>query len=279
MDAAPYVRLKLSGRAENVLLVRQALSGLAEAMGLDAVDLNDLSTAVTEAANNVVLHAYGDGEGPLEVEFVGAPAGLDVLVGDRGSGIQPAVHAGESLSDGIGLPVIQTLADSVEFRDRPTGGTEVAMHFELSQTLALERGPGLEGAGLEAFIGEDGPETVVLAVAPAAVARSVIPRVLSTLAARAYFSTDRIADTQLLADTLVAELGGASGGQLLLGASVAPRSLELRIGPLAGGLARTLVAGGGPMGLSSVIARLTDGPTFSDSGSLELLDLHLAQRD
>ena len=81
MGAAPNVRLRLSNRAENVLLVRQALSGLAEAVGLDAVALNDVSTAVTEAANNVVLHAYEGDEGPLEVEFSSTATGLDVLVG------------------------------------------------------------------------------------------------------------------------------------------------------------------------------------------------------
>ncbi len=39
------------------MLVRQMLAGVAEAVELDANDLNDISTAVTEACNNVVLHA------------------------------------------------------------------------------------------------------------------------------------------------------------------------------------------------------------------------------
>ena len=75
MAGTPNVRLSLSNRAENVLLVRQALSGLAEAVGLDPIALNDVSTAVTEACNNVVLHAYGGGEGPLEVELCATAGG------------------------------------------------------------------------------------------------------------------------------------------------------------------------------------------------------------
>src|ERR1700739_4186246 len=109
MALVPNVRLSVSNRAENVLLVRQALSGLAEAVGLDPVALNDVSTAVTEASNNVVLHAYEGEEAPREVELTIVPGGLDAVVRDHGVGIRPGVKAAEELSGGIGLPVIQAL--------------------------------------------------------------------------------------------------------------------------------------------------------------------------
>ena len=277
MGGASNVRLKLANRAENVLIVRQALSGLAETVGLDEVALNDVSTALTEAANNVVLHAYEGGEGPLEVELACVPTGLDVLVGDRGCGILRPVYSGETVSDGIGLPVIQALSDSVDFRDRPAGGTEVAMHFELTQAQRLEGGVRLD-SGLDS-LETNGPESIALAVAPAAIARNVLPRVLSTLAARAYFTTDRISDLLLLADTLVAELEREGGGRLLVGISVAPRALELRIGPLARGRAGELLADHEDDGPGSVLDRLTDGHAVLESGELELLNLRVAQRD
>jgi anti-sigma regulatory factor (Ser/Thr protein kinase) len=278
MGAAPNVRLNLPNRAENVLLVRQALSGLAESVGLDAVSLGDVSTAVTEAANNVVLHAYEGGEGPLEVEMTSRDGGLDVLVGDRGCGIPPSTRNGQTPSDGIGLPVIQALSDTVEFRDRPGGGTEVAMHFELEQSHPLHEQPRLEDADGEAATGQERPEEILLGVAPTEVARTVVPRVLSTLAARAYFTTDRISDALLLADTIVAGLDGAGDGRLLLAVSVEPRNLGLRIGPLLSGRAGELLAGASADGLGSVLDRLTDGHAVSESGSRELLDLRIAQR-
>jgi serine/threonine-protein kinase RsbW len=70
MAEIPNVCLSLPNRPENVLVVRQALTGVAGAIGLDAVETNDLNTAVTEACNNVVMHAYGGDEGPLEVGLV-----------------------------------------------------------------------------------------------------------------------------------------------------------------------------------------------------------------
>ncbi len=278
MGAAPNVRLNVPNRAENVLLVRQALSGLAESVGLDAVSLGDVSTAVTEAANNVVLHAYEGREGPLEVELASVDGGLDVLVVDHGCGISPSIRNGETMSDGIGLPVIQALSDTAEFRDRPGGGTEVAMHFQLTQSRPLDGERGLPSGAGEPPPGYADPAEIVLGVAPPAVARNVVPRVLSTLAARAYFTTDRISDAQLLADTLVAELDDDGDGRMYLAVSVEPRTLGLRIWPLANGRAGQLFAGAGADGIGSVLHRLTDGHTVSDHGSRELLDLRIAQR-
>jgi len=279
VSGSPNVRLRLSNRAENVLLVRQALSGLAEAVGLDAIALNDISTAVTEACNNVVLHAYAGGEGPLEVELSTTPEGVEATVRDHGSGIKPGVQAAEEVSGGIGLPVIQALSDSVEFHDVPGGGTEVAMHFEAASTEPLDEPGSDEGAELEAIEHGIPGDVTVMTVGPTAVARGVVPRVLSTLAARAYFSTDRISDTQLLADALVAHADDtSSAGHLSVGVSVAPRHLEIRIGPLQAGRANALFGETAMDGLGPVLERLTDGHEVSASGSSEMLDLKLAQR-
>ncbi len=280
MAGTPNVRLSLSNRAENVLLVRQALTGLAEAVGLDPIALNDVSTAVTEACNNVVLHAYGEGEGPLEVELSTAQGGLDATVRDHGSGILPGVQTAEEVSGGIGLPVIQALSDSVDFRDVPGGGTEVAMHFEAAGTLPLEQSgeEGEGGAELEAIDHSTGGDVTLMTVGPTSVARGVVPRVLSTLAARAYFSTDRISDTQLLADALVAHADSStSAGHLSVGVSVAPRHLEIRIGPLHTGRASALFDAAAMDGLGPVLDRLTDSHAVSAAGSAEMLDLKLAQ--
>jgi len=279
MAGSPNVRLRLGNRAENVLLVRQALSGLAEAVALDPVALNDVSTAVTEASNNVVLHAYEGEEGPLEVELTVVPGGLDAVVRDHGVGIRPGVKDAEEISGGIGLPVIQALSETVEFRDLPTGGTEVAMHFEAAAGNAPVQTAAEEGATLEAIDHGTPGDVTLMAVGPTSVARGVVPRVLSTLAARAYFSTDRISDTQMLADALVAHTDGqVLSGHLAMGVSVAPRNLEIKVGPLRAGRGDAIFGDAAIDGLGPVLERLTDGHTVSPAGSAEILDLRLAQR-
>jgi hypothetical protein len=201
-------------------------------------------------------------------------------VRDHGIGIRPGVTAAEELSGGIGLPVIQALSDSVEFRDLPKGGTEVAMHFEAAASNPPGQTASEEGATLEAIDHGTPGETTLMTVGPTSVARGVVPRVLSTLAARAYFSTDRISDTQMLADALVAHTDGdVLSGHLAMGVSVAPRNLEIKVGPLRAGRAEAMFGDAAIDGLGPVLERLTDGHAVSPAGTAEILDLRLAQRN
>jgi serine/threonine-protein kinase RsbW len=273
MAGNPNVRLRLANRPENVLLVRQALNGLAETLGLDALELNDVTTAVTEACNNVVLHAYGGGEGPLEVELT-APAGsLDVLVRDCGIGIRPDATREEHSSGGIGLPVIHALAQQVELRDLDGGGTEVEMHFPTSSGRSLDV-PGSDRRPSGAEPGDAAPRVAALmTVAPAPVAGSVLPRLLSALAARAYFPSDRINDAQTLAETLLTRIDDSASADehLTITIDVAPHNLELKLGPLESGRASTLLSSEGDSeddaSLSPLLERLSVGHEVARAGA------------
>lgn len=233
MAGSPNVRLRLAGRAENVLIVRQALAGVADAVGLDGVALNDITTAVTEACNNVVMHAYGGEDGPMEIELSSCSDSIEAVVRDRGRGLPEEVRA-EHEAGGIGLPVIQALAESVEFGETPGGGTEVTMRFLAHSAQASPAGGGGEAeAAVEAPLEpEAAGEVVTITVGPRQIARGVLPRVLCTLAARAHFTTDRIAATQRLADELLAE--EAADARIGLAVGVSPRRLDIRVGPVGG---------------------------------------------
>ena len=95
MAEPPNVRLKISNRSENVLLVREVLTGVAETIELDSSDLYDIRTAVTEACNNVVLHAYEGQEGPLEVDLRVPADAVEVIVRDHGVGIRPRIRGAD----------------------------------------------------------------------------------------------------------------------------------------------------------------------------------------
>jgi serine/threonine-protein kinase RsbW len=275
MADTPNVSLNLSNRAENVLVVRQALTGVGETLGLDAIETNDLNTAVTEACNNVVLHAYDGEEGPLEVEVYALAGGIAVVVRDHGRGIRPR-SGGEEFHPGIGLPVIQALARRVQFRDLSPGGTEVRMEFAARD--ARETKP-LDGDGWEARAGASSElaNTVNMTMAPSSLAQAVLPRVLSALAARAHFSTDRISDVQLVADIVANAPDSISGSHLGVAVTLTPRNLELRIGPLRTGYARRMIDSA-PDGLGGVIERLTDDHRVASEDSQETLALRLAER-
>jgi serine/threonine-protein kinase RsbW len=271
----PNVCLNLSNSAENVLLVRETLTGLAEAVGLDGGDLNDIRTAVTEACNNVVLHAYEDKGGPLEVEIYVPRDAVDVVVRDHGSGIRPRIPSVHSGSSGIGVPVIRALAQSVEFSSFEGEGTEVRMRFATPRTVALEaiswQAPELPVVQAELA------RTIGIAIAPMSLARAILPRLLCVLAARAHFSTDRISDAQLLADALVAQTPASiDGSHLGIGVSVQPRNLELHVGPLRTGRVIWRTVDSTVAGLSPVVEKVVNHLGVVAVGSSEALSLRLS---
>lgn len=120
------IELTLPARAENVAVVRHAFGGLGEALDLDPQTLSDVKLAVTEACTNVVVHAYGGGDGPMQVAAEVAGDLITVMVRDEGRGITPRP---DSPGLGLGLPLIATLTESLELGKDDADRTEVRMSF------------------------------------------------------------------------------------------------------------------------------------------------------
>ena len=127
----PDVSLSMPARPEGVGVVRQALSGLADALDVEEAVLADMKMAVTEACTNVVVHAYDDGtdDGLLEAEMHTGEDGLTIVVRDHGAGIQPRPTRNTPAALGLGLPLIAALSDAFELRGSVGEGTEVRMSF------------------------------------------------------------------------------------------------------------------------------------------------------
>jgi serine/threonine-protein kinase RsbW len=278
-DSSSNVRLTLTNTPENVVLVREMLSGVGEAVELDPSDLNDVRTAVTEACNNVVLHAYEGERGPLGVEVYLTAPSLEVVVRDQGVGLPTDARSPEADSGGIGLHVIETLTQAVEFADGQDGGTVVRMRFGAPGTRSLEA-LDAEGERARTLALPGTPTTTTICIAPVSLARTVLPRLVITLAAHAHFSTDRISDAQLLADALAEHaLAAVSGEELSVDVTVEPRDLELHISPLDSGRARDLIEQPELLGdIPGIIGKLADRHHFASVGSHETLTLGLSDR-
>ena len=204
---APDMRIAMPNRAENVALVRQALTGVADAIALDNGLLSDIKTAVSEACNNVVLHAYDGREGPLEVYVCPDRDELGVVVTDEGLGIQPHPPEPDAGVQGVGLSLIQALTDRVEFRGSAGEGTEVRMSFHAAGVEA-------SATGRETTTRIEPPNgDMVLSVVAGALAAPVLGRVTAMLAARAGFSVDRLSDAVLVSDALAAHAPAAIVGR------------------------------------------------------------------
>jgi len=292
---APNVRLALTNLPENVSLVREVLAGLAGVVPLEDGQLDDVKTVVSEACNNVVLHAYDGALGPLDVEIRVADGTLEVTVRDCGGGLRPRLgRKGEM--EGIGIPVIHALTDRVEFSGGIGEGTEVRMHFDVPEArelgLAGVDGRAHDGAGDGRGRGDrqgraatdSDPVVVVpvngatatLDVAPLSLARSVLSRPLTALAARARFSIDRLSDVQLVTDAIAAHAGRSlHGSRLQVVVATATRDLELRVGPLLPGAATQLIGDTAVGGLEPLIETLADEVTVESLGDCDVLTLRL----
>lgn len=211
-------------------MVRHALAGLAEQIGMDEAGVADLKTVVTEACMNVVVHAYPDGAGPLMVEADPDSDGLTVIVSDSGSGISPEADP-ERASLRLGLSLIAALSSSFSISGGLDRGTEVMMRVPL-------QGGGTNGNGpTEQKLVPEVAGTEV-AVGKAELLEPVLARMVGALAARRDLSVERVSDAVLVTDAIAeAAPRRFADGCVRLGLGETEGGLELRLGPMKKGAA------------------------------------------
>lgn len=264
------LELTLPATAENVIVVRQAIAGVAEALGLGAQRIADLKTVVTEACNNVVLHAYEDEAGPLQVSAEPTEEELVVEVADQGHGFRPRANEGDA-SLGLGLPLIAALSDSFEITGGAGQGSRTRIRFGFSPPEARING-----------VPTMTPKELEIALAPGVLVKPVLARVIGALAARAEFSVDRLADTVLLGDAVSATEGGEfSDGRFGIAIKDGDGTLEVRVGPLVEGggerlLAEMDVPGAGSLRNLTSSMEVTKGET-PDGRAAEFLEFEVTQ--
>ena len=258
--AAGEVRLTLPAVPENVAVVRQAMTGMTEALGLGPGVLADMKTAVSEACNNVVVHAYDERAPtrPVEVTVATQNGDVAVTVRDHGRGISADQADLDADHDGVGLSLIDALSDGVEIDGAPDKGTEVRMQFVA------------EGD-------QDGLEFVDPGTGPLLAA--VLGRTVAMLAARANFSLDRLSDAQLVSDAIAAHaLAHAAAGSLAVEVDDSERALQLKVGPLNVDGGQRVVRESDLPGVGLLLEQLVDDVAVEDGGDGETLVLRIAER-
>jgi anti-sigma regulatory factor (Ser/Thr protein kinase) len=239
---SPTISLRLESSPETLTLVRGMLGGVAELLQLDPELLDDLKTAVSEACNNVVMHAYEGAAGPVEICLFVQPEVIEVVVRDQGRGI-PVLTPSDDRLQGVGIPIMRALAQQTAFRPLQDGGTEVWLQFSSQR----------EGRTLYKLPATATPEDgwsrrleadAVVSLSPVMFIGGVLGRLARAMAARARFSLDRFSDVYLVTDAVAAHaMRAAVGSRIAFGLSTETRRLELKIGPFRRGSSGELTAG------------------------------------
>ncbi len=245
------------------------LAGVGEVVRLDSELLDDLKTVVSEACSNVVLHAYVGAPGPLVVTVEINADGVGVAVHDRGAGIRSLAPSEDRM--GVGLALIDALADRVELRAVPGGGTEVQMKLtSKSGDVSLPRRDREDRSQQVPQVPLSGD--VVVTLSSVGLLTGVLGRIARALAASARFSLDRFADVYLITDAIANHADRAASAAGIRFAIVAgKRRLELTIGPFRPGSAARLRAGAPAAWPWSALALLADEVSVEPIEGAELL--------
>jgi serine/threonine-protein kinase RsbW len=246
-------------------------SGLAELLEMDPELLDDLKTSVSEACNNVVLHAYDAEPGPMEIRVYADRDALRVTVRDEGVGFA-GLAAGGQAAHGVGVSVIEALSREARFAPRADGGTEVTMVFDAERDgVPLLTMPGAAAAEQPLTAAPDGE--IELSLSPVSLLSGVLGRLARTLAAGAHFSLDRFSDVYLVTDTLSAHaVRTAATNRVLARISAGERRLHIELGPLRPGAGALLTASQGDR-MRSPLALLADEIAVRETAAGELVDV------
>ena len=129
-------RLKIPGQKDNLEIIRNFISGVAKKVGFDEDDVNKIELAVDEACTNVIKHAYLEDETQhIDIAIKIDYQKLTVIVTDRGKSFDMEevempdmkTYLAELRVGGLGVYLMRTLMDEVDYQARPDGKNEVRM--------------------------------------------------------------------------------------------------------------------------------------------------------
>ncbi|MGI5987649.1 MAG: anti-sigma F factor [Dysosmobacter sp.] len=135
--------LQFPSRSSNEGFARTAAACFAAQMDPTLNELEDIKTAVSEAVTNVIVHAYPDSIGQVQMKIRVLPDHvLEITVRDHGRGIpdvekamEPMYTTGGEERSGMGFTIMESFMDKLAVRSVPGRGTTVSMRKKLASRL------------------------------------------------------------------------------------------------------------------------------------------------
>ena len=128
------VELRIPSKAEWVAVARLAIAAVANRLHFSIEEIEDIKLAVAEACTNCIQHASSSDQ--IEITCETHAGGLTVHVRDYGIGTaidenQPR-RVSEPRVGGLGVFLIRSLMDTVEYDVHPERGTNLVMTKKVS---------------------------------------------------------------------------------------------------------------------------------------------------
>jgi serine/threonine-protein kinase RsbW len=128
---ADRAKFTIPGKPAYLTMVRLAIGAIADMMGFDIEEIEDIKTAVSEACKNISCHGLSGFAEEYTVECVADDKYLEIYVTDNSSG-----HVLEKVAKpcldcpnegNLGIFVIQSLMNEVELIDNTQGKKTIKM--------------------------------------------------------------------------------------------------------------------------------------------------------
>ena len=135
MKQSNYIKLEFPARSVNESFARAAAVAFATQMDPSVEELGDIRTSVSEAVTNVIVHAYPDRVGTVQMRLRALEGNvLEIMVRDKGRGIpdvkkamEPMWSTGGEERCGMGFTIMGSFMDGLKVRSAPDKGTAVTM--------------------------------------------------------------------------------------------------------------------------------------------------------
>ena len=132
-----YIKISMPSKPEYVSLARLTASSIANRVGFNIEEIEDIKVAIGEACTNAIQHGFNDTSKNYEIEFYIYDDELLIKVIDFGtSGVKLETKMPDinNLNEGgLGLFIIETLMDEVEYITNENKGSEIRMIKRLEE--------------------------------------------------------------------------------------------------------------------------------------------------
>ena len=134
-DRLNEVTLRFPSRSANEGFARSAAAAFLAQLDPTVEQVYDIKTAVSEAVTNAIVHGYRDKLGTITMTVrIYAPATAEIIISDKGCGIEDVKKAREPLfttggadRSGMGFTIMESFMDGLTVRSKPGKGTTVTL--------------------------------------------------------------------------------------------------------------------------------------------------------
>lgn len=125
------IKLSIPNKGEFVSVVRLTLVAIANRVGFNIEEIEDMKVAIAEACTNAITHGNNMPSESIDIHFTLMEKGLEIVVQDQGVGCDvekikdPKIE--ELNENGLGIFIIRSLMDDVTIHSEPNQGMTITM--------------------------------------------------------------------------------------------------------------------------------------------------------